>query len=88
MHCGRDRQSTWVDVLRSVNDPEYYYTGLTANLNARLAAHNAGRCRHTTRFRPWRLDLAIGFGDANRAAKFEKYLKSASGVASARRHFR
>jgi len=82
------RQPTWVYVLRSVSDPGCYYTGLTANLKSRLAAHNAGRCRHTTRFRPWRLDLAIGFSDAPRAVKFEKYLKSGSGVAFAKRHLR
>jgi len=82
------RQPTWVYVLRSISDPDSYYTGLTADLKARLAAHNSGRCRHTTRFRPWRLDLAIGFGDAPRAVKFEKYLKSGSGVAFAKRHLR
>jgi predicted GIY-YIG superfamily endonuclease len=35
-----------VYVLRSLADSNRYYTGTTSDLNARLAAHNAGRCPH------------------------------------------
>jgi len=34
----------YVYVLQSETDGSCYYTGLTANVAARLAAHNAGRC--------------------------------------------
>lgn len=32
-----------------------FYVGLTADVNARLEDHNAGRCPHTAAHRPWRL---------------------------------
>ena len=77
-----------VYVLKSVNLPPRYYTGLAANVASRLAAHNAGRCRHTASGRPWEVDLLIEFADEERAVRFERYLKSGSGVAFAKRHLR
>ncbi len=49
---------------------------------ARLAAHNAGRCSHTAKHRPWAVDVFVTFADETRALKFEKYLQSGSGVES------
>lgn len=77
-----------VYVLRSEASPLRYYTGLTSNLVARLAAHNAGNCPHTASGRPWRTDVAIEFADEGRAIAFEQYLKSGSGCAFAQRHLR
>ena len=77
-----------VYVLKNADDPPRYYTGLTANLGARLEAHNAGRCAHTAKHRPWSVDVLLKFADETRALKFEKYLKSGSGVEFARRHLR
>ena len=77
-----------VYILRSVTDPRQYYTGVTSNVRDRLEAHNAGRCRHTSNFRPWRTDVVIMFSDEARAVAFERYLKSGSGCAFASRHFR
>ena len=77
-----------VYVLRSLVAPERSYTGLTSDLDARLADHNAGRCRHTADGGPWQVDLVIQFADEARALKFERYLKSGSGCASAKRHLR
>ena len=34
-----------VYVLKSANPKTHYYIGLTSNVLARLADHNAGRCR-------------------------------------------
>jgi predicted GIY-YIG superfamily endonuclease len=65
-----------------------YYTGLTSDVTARLAAHNNGRCPHTADGRPWKLDIVIEFADEPRAIRFEKYLKSGSGAAFAKRHLR
>ncbi|MEO8520097.1 MAG: GIY-YIG nuclease family protein [Acidobacteriota bacterium] len=48
-----------VYVLQSVPDPTRPYIGLTSDLEARLAAHNAGRCRHTARYRPWEVVVAL-----------------------------
>ena len=77
-----------VYVLKSESQPNRYYTGLTSNLAARLDAHNAGRCPHTASGRPWRLDVIVRFADEYRAVAFERYLKSGSGGAFAKRHFR
>jgi predicted GIY-YIG superfamily endonuclease len=77
-----------VYVLRSIVAPERYYTGVTSDLDARRADHNAGRCPHTADGRPWRVDVAVRFADEGRAIKFERYLKSGSGCAFAKRHLR
>ena len=73
----------FVYVLRNRSTPMRYYTGVTANVTARLADHNAGRCPHTADGRPWNIDLVVEFTDETRAMKFERYLKSGSGVAFA-----
>ena len=78
----------FVYVVRSKNAPKHYYTGLTSNVAARLAAHNAGHCPHTARNGPWEIDVVIEFADEERAVAFERYLKSGSGVAFAQRHLR
>jgi predicted GIY-YIG superfamily endonuclease len=78
----------FVYVLKNSDRPARYYTGLTSDVYARLAAHNAGHCTHTARRRPWETDVVIEFTDEQRAVAFERYLKSGSGVAFAQRHFR
>jgi predicted GIY-YIG superfamily endonuclease len=78
----------FVYVLRSRSTTKRYYTGLTSAVGARLAAHNAGHCTHTAAGRPWLVDVLIEFADETRAIAFERYLKSGSGVAFAKRHFR
>lgn len=77
-----------VYVLKNSEHPPRFYTGVTANLRERLDAHNAGRCSHTAKFRPWVVDMFVRFSDEGRALRFEKYLKSGSGVEFARRHVR
>jgi predicted GIY-YIG superfamily endonuclease len=78
----------FVYVLRNEEVSPRYYTGLTCDVAARLTLHNAGRCTHTAKYRPWTLDLVIEFADEARAVAFERYLKSGSGVAFAQRHLR
>jgi putative endonuclease len=77
-----------VHVLRSRADRTRYYTGVTANWRTRLEAHNAGRCSHTSNGTPWDIDVIVQFADESRALAFERYLKSGSGCAFARRHLR
>jgi predicted GIY-YIG superfamily endonuclease len=77
-----------VYIIRSCSEPGRFYTGVTADVNARIAAHNAGRSPHTSRFMPWELVVSIEFTEERRAIAFEKYLKSGSGVTFARRHLR
>jgi hypothetical protein len=73
---------------KSNSDPTRYYTGIDGNVRRRLAEHNAGGCRHTSRWNPWRVLVVVAFASETRALHFERYLKSGSGCAFAARHFR
>jgi putative endonuclease len=77
----------FVYVIKSSDADLHFYVGLTSDVFARLSAHNAGRCPHTASGRPWRLHVVIEFTDERRAVRFERYLKSGSGRAFAKRHF-
>jgi predicted GIY-YIG superfamily endonuclease len=76
-----------VYVLKSAHQPLHFYVGVTAAVRERLADHNAGRCPHTARYRPWSLHVSIEFSAEQTALRFERYLKSGSGRAFAKRHF-
>jgi putative endonuclease len=75
----------YVYLLRSRTFPHKRYVGITDHLDKRLSAHNAGQCSYTAGFRPWKVVVAIRFEDNARAEEFERYLKSGSGNAFARR---
>ena len=60
---------------------EHYHTGISDDLRARLAKHNAGEVPHTSKYIPWRLKTYIAFNDERQAYNFERYLKSPSGRA-------
>jgi len=77
----------FVYILRSTAHPERHYTGLTEDLESRLAKHNRGEVSHTSKYRPWQIEVAIAFRSREKAAEFERYLKSGSGRAFAERHF-
>jgi predicted GIY-YIG superfamily endonuclease len=64
-----------------------FYVGVTANPKERLARHNAREVSHTSKFAPWTLKNYFAFADEPKAHAFEKYLKSGSGRAFAKRHF-
>jgi putative endonuclease len=76
---------SYVYTLQSESDSDRFYVGLTDDLYARLAKHNAGGVPHTAKHRPWQIKMAIAFRDRERAAKFERYLKSPSGRAFAKK---
>jgi predicted GIY-YIG superfamily endonuclease len=78
--------SRCVYILRSTPHPTRYYSGLTANIADRLSVHNSGGSLHTASLRPWELVAAIEFANPSSAVAFEKYLKSGSGRAFAKRH--
>ena len=75
----------YVYILRSQSDPERHYVGTTGDLKARLAKHNAGEVTHTSRYGPWRIKTYLAFDDEAQAYAFEKYLKSGSGRAFAKK---
>jgi len=74
----------YVYILESKNG-EHFYVGLTDDLRARLKKHNAGEVSHTAKFRPWELKTYVAVSDETQATSFEKYLKSASGRAFAKK---
>ena len=76
---------TYVCILRSLDDPERYYVGVTADLRARLKKHNAGEVTHTSKYAPWAVKTYVAFSDEAQAFAFEKCLKSPSGSAFAKK---
>ncbi len=76
-----------VYLLRSDSDPRRHYVGITSDILSRLDWHNCGPCGHTIHCRPWSLVVSIEFSAEREAVRFEKYLKSGSGRAFAKRHF-
>jgi len=74
----------YVYILESL-DSEHFYVGITNDLRTRLAKHNAGEVSHTSKYRPWRLKTYVAFSNEARAIAFEKYLKSGSGRAFAKK---
>jgi len=77
---------SYVYILQS-KAGDRFYVGMTRDVAARLALHNAGKVRHTAKYRPWRLRTYVAFSDDARASDFERYLKSGSGRAFAARRF-
>ena len=76
---------SYVYILQSQPEPEHFYVGLTDDLRDRLRRHNGGEVAHTSKFRPWRIKTAVAFTDRQRASEFERYLKTASGRAFAKK---
>jgi len=77
----------YVYMLQSLDEPDRYYVGMTEDLSGRLSAHNARKVPHTSKFAPWQIETAVAFRDRSKAVAFEKYLKSHSGRAFAKKHF-
>ena len=77
----------FVYILRSDQDPNRHYVGVTSDVAQRLRWHNTGPSGVTVRHRPWSLVVLLEFADARIARRFERYLKSGSGRAFAKKHF-
>ena len=77
----------YVYLLVDVATESHRYTGVTEDLTARLAKHNAGEVPHTAKFRPWKVEAYFAFETKEKATAFETYLKTGSGHAFAKRHF-
>jgi predicted GIY-YIG superfamily endonuclease len=76
----------YVYILKSIKDNSYYY-GSTENLKNRLSDHNSGKVTYTNGHRPYKLVWYCGFTEKSKALAFEKYLKSSSGHAFAKKRF-
>ncbi|MEI6243883.1 MAG: GIY-YIG nuclease family protein [Acidobacteriota bacterium] len=80
-------EKRFVYVLRSHSDPAHHYVGLTSDVAERLRRHNSDPHGHTVRHRPWSVVVTVEFRDEHTAFCFERYLKTGSGRAFAKRHF-
>ena len=82
-----DGRFFYVYMLQSIDPPGHWYVGMTEDLSERLKVHNARKVPHTSKFAPWRIETVVAFRDKAKAVTFEKYLKSQSGRAFAKKHF-
>ena len=77
----------YVYLLRSEQHPKQTYIGFTSDLKRRLSIHNARKSPHTSKYAPWSLIFYSAFQTERLAKNFEKYLKTASGIAFRNKHF-
>jgi putative endonuclease len=75
----------YVYILQSEKETKRFYIGSCEDLHARLKKHNAGEVPYTSKFRPWKIKTAVAFVDRERAFDFERYLKTSSGRAFAKK---
>jgi len=75
----------YVYILQSENDTRKFYRGITKDLRQRLKDHNKSKSSHTAKFKPWKIIFYAAFDNKETAINFEKYLKTASGIAFARK---
>ena len=78
----------FVYIIQSIDHPDQYYSGLTDDVEKRLHDHNSGKSKHTAKFKPWQLISYHFFKNEIAAVAFEKYLKSGSGRAFAKKRLR
>jgi putative endonuclease len=75
-----------VYILRSEKYFDRIYKGFTEkNVFERLKEHNQGKCKHTRKYMPWKIIAHFSFENKYIALDFEKYLKTASGIAFMRK---
>ena len=76
----------FVYIIKSTSHNQVY-TGFTKDIETRLKHHNEGKSPHTSKYKPWKPVTAVSFVSEIKAREFEKYLKTGSGIAFARKHF-
>jgi len=75
----------YVYIIKSQTVPHHFYTGYTEDLDDRLKHHNDGAVPATKPYRPWAYKTCIAFTDEQQARAFERYLKTQSGRAFAKK---
>lgn len=75
----------YVYLLQSSAVPSRRYVGYAEDLRRRVADHNAGRNASTAVAIPWQVRTYLAFSTKSQALAFERYLKSGSGHAFARK---
>jgi len=74
----------YVYILQSKKDKSYY-TGVTEDLKERIKEHNWHLSKYSSSKAPFELVWYCAFKNKKKAYDFEKYLKSGSGFAFARK---
>ena len=69
----------YVYFRRSLSRPAKTCVGMTEDVPARLAVHNAGGRAATQRFRPWEVIAYVAVRSEANALELERYFKSGSG---------
>ena len=82
---GPPYSSYWYVYILECND-DTYYVGCTSDLDDRLYRHSQKQVRYTSSRLPVKLVGFHAFPDKYQAYAYEKYLKSGSGRAFAKRH--
>lgn len=77
----------YVYILTSITHADRHYIGYTKDLDKQLAKHNNGEVKHISKYKPWKIQTVIAFDTKEKTLYFEKYLKSHSGRAFAKKHF-
>ncbi len=77
-------KSMWIVYILKCSD-KTYYVGCTANMDERLVRHNRGEVQYTSSRLPFEIAYQSVFFDKYKAFEFEKYLKSGSGRAFAKK---
>jgi predicted GIY-YIG superfamily endonuclease len=77
----------YVYIFQSLAGPEHFYVGIAKDLKSRLKEHNASEVFHTSKYKPWKIKNYFAFENHEKAFAFERYLKTASGRAFAKKHF-
>ena len=75
----------YVYLLESETFVGQRYVGMTSDVSRRLSEHNEGKSSHTSKYLPWKLVTYVAFSDRQKAEAFERYLKSGSDHAFAKR---
>lgn len=75
----------YVYIIQSVTHHDRFYVGFTSDLARRLRDHNSDKLPNTARYKPWKIKSAHAFLEKTKAFEFEKYLKSPSGRAFAKK---
>ncbi|MCK5215707.1 MAG: GIY-YIG nuclease family protein [Candidatus Omnitrophica bacterium] len=77
----------YVYILKSMEDSNKIYVGVTNNIERRLRQHNiTPTCAYTKSYAPWNMIIYTAFRDQKKAFGFEKYLKSHAGKAFLKKH--
>ena len=64
----------YVYILESLSDNSFYI-GYTNSLKRRLAEHNEGKSRYTSKKIPWKIVYYEAFDEKSKAIKRERFLK-------------